>query len=104
MITWVAIEECVAPHRVSHPEKLDKLTEAIAKGWGSGYPALIGYKTFGRIQLLSGSHRIEAAKRAGLKKIPVEIRNINEVWEAWGDLEKWRLLMTASEVTNESAE
>jgi len=71
MNVWVSPWRCDPPHRISHPEKLDELTRLLAKGWGKGHPALVGYPYGERIQLLSGSHRIVAAQRAHLKAIPL---------------------------------
>lgn len=102
---WVNPVICDAPHRVSHIEKMEQLLESLAQsGWGINCPALIGYLLGKRVQLLSGSHRIEAARRARLLYVPVVVRTNEQVIEAWGDLEKWQKLMTAPLVTYESTE
>jgi ParB-like chromosome segregation protein Spo0J len=94
MITWVDPYQCRPPHRVSHPEKVAKLAAAFyTDGWGAGFPALVGYPHYGKIQLLSGSHRWVAAQRAQLRRIPVVIYPLELVSDSWGDLPLWAELM-----------
>jgi hypothetical protein len=51
--------------------KVKMLTEAfLSNGFDENYPALVGYPINGKVQLLSGTHRHEAAKRAKIK-LPV---------------------------------
>lgn len=48
--------------------KVEALTEAFAKdGFDRDEPALVGYPLNGRIQLATGTHRHEAASRAGIR-------------------------------------
>jgi hypothetical protein len=58
------------PHPVKNREKLRRLTEAMkADGW-DGRPVL-AYRSGGGYQAITGSHRIAAARAAGLERIPV---------------------------------
>ena len=83
----------ITPHEVTHPGKVDELAGSMfLDGWQG--PDLIGYQwSDHRIQLLSGSHRLEAAKQAGLNRIPVQVYSHEDVLEAWGDDVAWRRLM-----------
>ncbi len=64
--------------------KVEALTvEFVYDGFDPEQPALIGYPKNGRIQLLSGTHRHEAAKRAGIK-LPVMLKLRSVVEAAWG--------------------
>lgn len=94
-------ELCIPPHRVSHPEKVGYFyKQFLYKGWGKGYPKLVGYPWQGRIQLLSGSHRWAAALRARMP-IPVAVVPYEQVEEAWGNLELWQELMKKGDPTND---
>jgi hypothetical protein len=91
---WVPWTVCEPPHVVTHPNKLDELIVAFKwKGWDLNRDALVGYMRDGRIQLLSGSHRWEAARRTD-NDVPVVIRSEAEVREAFGDLGRWNAIMT----------
>lgn len=64
--------------------KVDRLTEAFVKdGFDPRMPALVGYPLNGRIQLLSGTHRHEAAKRATIL-LPVTMKLRSVVEATWG--------------------
>lgn len=64
--------------------KVERLTEAFVKdGFDPRMPALVGYPLNGRIQLLSGTYRHEAAKRAGIM-LPVTMKLRSIVEAAWG--------------------
>lgn len=64
--------------------KVEFLTKCFASaGFDPNEPALVGYPREGRIQLLSGTHRHEAAKRAGIQ-LPVTIKLRSVVEAAWG--------------------
>lgn len=70
-IRWLSPSDCIPPHRVARPEQVEVLaSEFIKNGWGSGYPALVGYLDMNyrgsKVQLLSGSHRWAASKIAEL--------------------------------------
>jgi hypothetical protein len=87
---------CIPPHGVSHPEKVYELANKfILYGWGENQLPLIGYPLKGKIQLLSGTHRWNAAKLAKLELIPVLIRKRKQVENAVGDLDKWKVIMDA---------
>ena len=97
MIVWIDPSECDAPHRVSHEDKLVELAnEFVARGWGVNYPVLIGYMLDGRLQLLSGTHRHKAAEMAGIR-LPVIVRNYDDVRSAWGT-DAWAEIMDAPSV------
>lgn len=87
-------DDCDAPHSLDltpngrDDKKVSYLTEAFAKsGFDENHSALVGYPLGGRIQLLSGTHRLEAAKRAGIR-LPVTIFLRSYVEAAWGT-ENW---------------
>lgn len=61
-------------------------------GW-QGAP-LVGYPDRGIMQLLSGTHRREAAELTGTP-VPVVVRQFGEVYDAWGNLQQWKELMNA---------
>lgn len=82
--------DCDPPHSLDltpgHRDdiKVTWLTEAFAKdGFSKKHSALVGYPLNGRIQLLSGTHRLEAAKRAGIR-IPVKMQLRSIVEATWG--------------------
>lgn len=76
---------------------LDLANKFIISGWGDKQDALVGYPYPGersnKIQLLSGTHRWGAALLAGLSRIPVIVKPIEDVKDAFGDLDKWREIM-----------
>lgn len=90
--------ECSPPHRVTHPEKLLTIMQAIKKdGWDPTCPSLVAYQSYdGHIQLVSGSHRWAAAKLAGAM-IPVWLYPLDVFEEAYGDLEMWRDLLASGD-------
>jgi hypothetical protein len=95
MILWVEPGLCDPPHKVSRENQVRKLSEQFSKnGWDADKPALIGYPLNHRIQLLSGSHRWAAAVDV-LDRIPVIIKDYDEVENARGDLILWKKLMKA---------
>lgn len=68
--------------------KVESLTEDfIHNGFDIKEPALVGYPCDGRIQLISGTHRHEAAKRAGIK-LPVRLIMRSEIEATWGTDER----------------
>ena len=96
--TLVAPEDCDPPHRLDlHPGSRDSIKVAWLEaafrtaGFDPAYPALVGYPLGGRIQLLSGTHRHEAALRVGMK-LPVKMHLRSDVEAAWGT-EDWAALI-----------
>lgn len=90
-------DDCDPPHGLDLTAgsrdslKVERLTEAFLKsGFDPNEPALVGYPLNGRIQLLSGTHRHEAAKRANiLLPVKMVLRSIVEAsWGMPGWLEK----------------
>lgn len=90
LFVWVDHTDCEPPHSLDLTPgsrdslKVERLTEAFARhGFDPNEPVLVGYPLDGRIQLLTGTHRHEAAKRAGIR-LPVRLI-LRSVWSAgWG--------------------
>ncbi len=83
-------DDCDAPHGLDlepgsrDSMKVEGLTEAFARdGFDRTMPALVGYPLNGRVQLASGTHRHEAAKRAGIR-LPVKLTLRSQVEAMWG--------------------
>lgn len=94
LFIWVDPEDCEPPHGLDLEPgsrdslKVEMLQEAFEKeGFDMSEPCLIGYPNEGRIQLLSGTHRHEAARRAGIK-LPVHLVLRSVVEALWGT-EEW---------------
>lgn len=89
--TWLSASDCDPPHGLdlSHGSRDSKKVEGLVKDFLNAahfdvnYPALVGYPLDGRIQLLSGTHRHEAARRTGYK-LPVSIFLRSYVEGYWG--------------------
>jgi hypothetical protein len=98
VITWVHPNDCDPPHGLDltapHDyEKVNMLVEAFSTyGFDKSKSALVGYPREGRVQLLSGTHRHEAAKRAGIA-LPVMFWLRSAIEESWGELDDWRKVM-----------
>ena len=98
VITWVDPNDCDPPHGLDltaprHFNKVNMLVEQFStSGFDKTKSALVGYPLNGRIQLLSGTHRHEAAKRTGIK-LPVTLWLRSDVEETWGNLDEWRRVM-----------
>jgi hypothetical protein len=83
-------DDCTPPHGLDLEPgsrdsiKVEKLTEAFLKdGFDPNEPALVGYPLDGKIQLVTGTHRHEAAVRSGIL-LPVVIRLRSVVDTLWG--------------------
>lgn len=86
MITWVHATDCDAPHGLNEGDepKVKMLEDHFRKhGFDKSKPALVGYPLDGRIQLLTGTHRHEAARRTGVK-LPVTLFLRSYVEAYWG--------------------
>jgi hypothetical protein len=85
----------IPPHRISHPDKLIELTEdMIDHGWDYKLKPLIGYTWLNyQIQLLTGSHRVIAARNARLFNIPVLVYPYEIISNAWGNLDEWKNIL-----------
>lgn len=97
--------DCIAPHGLDLTPgsrdsiKVDWLTDAFREdGFNPSEPALAGYPCEGKIQLVKGTHRHEAATRAGIL-LPVTIILRSVVEAAWGTA-KWNDLMEDIPVKN----
>lgn len=83
-------DDCDPPHGLDLEPgsrdslKVEYLTECFARdGFDPKMPALVGYPLDGRVQLASGTHRHEAAKRAGIR-LPVKLTLRSYVEATWG--------------------
>ncbi len=82
-------DDCDPPHGLDldsphDAQKVNILHEMFArKGFDLAEPALVGYPLKGRIQLLTGTHRHLAAKRANIL-LPVTLWLRSDVEETWG--------------------
>lgn len=98
LVIWVNTEDCDPPHAFD-PVKADRIEDELrTHGFDKNKPALIGYPLNGRIQLLSGTHRHEAARRLGIL-LPVTLWLGSTVAEAWGELEEWKRVMEDTPVS-----
>jgi hypothetical protein len=96
---WVNPCDCEPPHGLDLTEgsrdsiKVNHLEAQFrVVGFGEDFPALVGYVLDGKIQLLSGTHRHEAARRAGVM-LPVTLWLRSDVEGAWGVPEEWAKLI-----------
>ena len=88
---WVSALDCDPPHSLNLSTGSRDLTkvEGLVKefinnnGFNISYPALVGYPLDSKIQLLSGTHRHEAAKRTGYK-LPITMFLRSYVEAYWG--------------------
>ena len=97
IITWVSPNDCYPPHgldfKCTHDsDKVHMLVKEFRNGFDKSKPALIGYPLDNKIQLLSGTHRHEAAKRVGIA-LPVVLWLRSDIERSWGKLEKWIRIM-----------
>lgn len=97
--TWADPSDCDPPHGLDLTAgsrdslKVEHLEEQFrTSGFGEDFPALVGYVLDGKIQLLSGTHRHEAARRAGVR-LPVTLWLRSDVEGAWGLEEEWARLI-----------
>ena len=60
------------PHEVRDAEKLSRLTESMKNGGWQGRP-ILAYDIGNGPEALTGSHRIMAARNAGLDEIPISL-------------------------------
>lgn len=89
-------DDCDPPHGLEpsgrDEDKVQRLTAAFALNGFSPYkPALVGYPLNGRVQLLTGTHRHEAARRAGIR-LPVAMHLRGDVEAHWGT-DRWPALI-----------
>ncbi len=97
MIIWLDPKDCDPPHSLNLEPgsrdslKVEGLVEAFQVGFDTTKPALVGYPLSGRIQLLSGTHRHEAALRVGIQ-LPVTLFLRSYVEATWGTIH-WTKVM-----------
>jgi hypothetical protein len=71
------IDDILPFHEVRHARKMRTLAERMsASGW-QGRP-LLAVETVQGIQALTGSHRLAAARKAGLSTVPVYVITVSE--------------------------
>jgi hypothetical protein len=98
VVVWVDPRDCDPPHGLDltsahDANKVNFLIDAfLANGFDKNEPALVGYPRDGRIQLLSGTHRHEAAMQAGTR-LPVVFWLQSTIDGAWGELQDWLRVM-----------
>lgn len=99
VVTWVDPNDCDPPHGLDlttarDANKVEFLMDQFFHGDGfdTDEPALVGYPLEGRVQLLSGTHRHEAALRTGTL-LPIVFWLRSDIEEAWGDLKQWLRVM-----------
>jgi hypothetical protein len=87
-------DDCDPPHKLDLSEgsrdslKVEWLERMFREdGFSHEHSALIGYPLNGKIQLVSGTHRHEAARRAGIL-LPVTLTLRSDVEAYWGT-EAW---------------
>ncbi len=97
---WLDPEDCVPPHGLDlspgsrDDQKVCRLEAAFRArgGFDPEYPAVVGYPDgAGKVQQLTGTHRHEAARRAGVK-LPVTLFLRSYVEAAWGT-DRWATLI-----------
>ena len=92
-------DDCIPPHGLDLTDgsrdliKVEYLEDLFRReGFDKTKSALVGYPCDGKVQLLSGTHRHEAAKRAGIMlPVAIGLRSVVEAkWgtPAWDDLIK----------------
>lgn len=88
-IVWVHPSDCVPPHGLDMSSEHDAGKVAWLRqqfetsGFDRRFPALVGYPIDGKLQLLSGTHRHEAARQSDML-IPVSVWLRSDVEEIWG--------------------
>lgn len=99
-VMWIHPSLCLPPHRVNRKDDAIYFANTFAEnGWDLKKKPLIGYlHSHGFVQLLSGSHRYAGAVMAQLDSIPVVLRSEAQVREAYGDLEKWKDVMSIERI------
>jgi len=65
------------PRKIFDAEKLAELTESIKEN-GIIQPLIVTKTTSSEYELIAGERRLEAAKLAGLEKVPVVIRSVSK--------------------------
>jgi len=65
------------PRKTFDPEKLAELTDSIREN-GIIQPIIVTKTSSSEYELIAGERRLEAAKQAGLEKVPVVIRSVSK--------------------------
>lgn len=85
-----AIETTLSPARIQPPHAVQdsaKLSALVATMTASGWQgrAILAYQHGDDVMALTGSHRIAAARAAGLDEVPVLLIADQTVVDSWGD-------------------
>ena len=75
----VSIYNVEPPHRANNAEKLQRLTASMEEGGWQGRP-LVVLEVADGFAAWTGSHRLQAARDAGLEEVPAVLLD-NELWE-----------------------
>lgn len=70
------------PHRPTDSGKLAALTASMEEHGWQGRPVL-AYEYAGTVVAITGSHRIAAARAAGLEEIPVQMLDQGVLGDSW---------------------
>ena len=66
---------------ITHPEKVEKLATSMGeKGW-DGRPLLVEKLPNGDVQSWTGTHRLAAARKVDMKKVPVVVLDTSQLKE-----------------------
>ena len=99
VVQWIYPHDLDPPHDLNLGHGSSDLDRCLAlyqtfrvSGFDRSQPALVAYPCNRRIQLLSGTHRHQAALWAGLR-LPVVFWLRSSIEEAFGNLDKWLHVM-----------
>lgn len=79
-LAWVPVAECVALRRnpqFMSPHGMEALKASITRD-GFLAPVLVRPAEGGRFEVLSGNHRVMAARELGLERVPAVVREIDD--------------------------
>ena len=83
--------DLIAPHMITDYRRVNALVDNIRQNNWIG-DCLIGYPWVNKIQLINGTHRLAACVILD-RLVPVQVYKRSKVWEAFGDVDKWKLLL-----------
>lgn len=94
-IEWCEVRWLLTPHEVREKSKFEKLVASFKDNGWEGRPLLVEKGEGSLRQSWTGSHRIAAAKKAGLEEIPCYVLDDamlddHEDDEEWSNLERDR--------------
>ncbi len=74
-------------HKIKRPQDLRLLIDSLRRDGWSGRRLLVEEYRPGHYQAWTGSHRLAAARRAGLRRIPVLVIDLKKWVKCWGPIE-----------------